>query len=405
MTKGRSCAANQIGCIKHFREACQVCLPGFKLVNGKCLMDGCSKYSSNGCIACSSSAYSLVDGRCLLDNCLESLNGQCVVCHKDYRYKNGVCVKAIADRCISCANGYFISTDGKCYKSILGCKTYSNDGTCSVCLDIFVNNNGVCTIPGCEKIGLQSCEVCTQPFRLSSGRCVLENCNEYNYGSKKCKSCKIGYHVEGGLCVANKPQCQSYAFSGDNEVCSACNSPDIYILTDLFNCEQRKPGCVYQYGKCISCAYPFKRGADGTTCVIDGCSQYSLTGCVTCSSPFQLNLGACIISNCDQIVNSQCTKCSSGYHLSAGICVQDDSKCISYLADKCQGCINGYKLSVLGLCVRDILNCKVLNADGCAECNIGYQVVLGQCVVVDKYCSVFDTRGKGCAKCITGYHT
>lgn len=107
-------------------------------------MDGCSKYGVNGCIQCSSSAYSLVDGRCVLDNCLESLNGQCLVCAKDYRYKNGACVKSIADRCTTCANGYFIGQDGRCYKNVPGCTSYSTNGYCTACLDIFVYNNGVC---------------------------------------------------------------------------------------------------------------------------------------------------------------------------------------------------------------------------------------------------------------------
>jgi hypothetical protein len=70
LTKNRSCVRNQVGCIKHFREDCQLCLPQFKLINGKCLMDGCKAYGPNGCTACSSSQYNLVDGVCVLDNCL-----------------------------------------------------------------------------------------------------------------------------------------------------------------------------------------------------------------------------------------------------------------------------------------------------------------------------------------------
>lgn len=194
LTRNRNCVQNQIGCIKHFREECQVCLPQFKLINGKCLMDGCKAYGTYGCTSCSSQ-YSLVDGVCQLDNCLESLNGQCVACHKDYRFKNGVCVKSIADRCTSCANGYFVGQDGRCYKNIIGCQIYAADGTCATCADVFVNNLGVCVIPGCETLGSQGCQVCQSPFKLSSGRCYLDNCNEHNYITRKCKSCKVGYHV------------------------------------------------------------------------------------------------------------------------------------------------------------------------------------------------------------------
>ncbi len=140
--------------------------------------------------------------------------------------------------------------------------------------------------------------------------------------------------------------------------------------------------------------------------MIDGCAKYSLVGCQVCTLPFQLNLGSCVIANCEQITNNACTRCTVGYHLSSnGQCVLDDSKCTSYLGDYCQSCISGYKVSKQGVCVREIANCNVLSVDGCLECAMGYQYVVNQCVLTDKYCSVFDSRGKGCSRCVTGYHT
>lgn len=112
-------------------------------------MDGCSTYSSTGCSTCIA-PYSLSsDGRCVIDNCLQSLDGQCIVCHGEYRIKNGRCIKPIADRCTNCANGYFVGQDGKCYRNIVGCTQYTQDGRCIQCVEPFMLNGATCTIQGC----------------------------------------------------------------------------------------------------------------------------------------------------------------------------------------------------------------------------------------------------------------
>jgi hypothetical protein len=96
-------------------------------------MEGCTEFNNNGCSQCSE-PYSLNQGKCIIDNCLESLDGKCLVCSTDYRIKNGRCVKPIADRCNTCANGYFVGQDGRCYKNVIGCLSYNNDGKCSKCV-------------------------------------------------------------------------------------------------------------------------------------------------------------------------------------------------------------------------------------------------------------------------------
>lgn len=259
-------------------------------------------------------------------------------------------------------------------------------------------------MPGCETLSNQGCQGCLSPFRLSSGRCIIDNCNDHNYITRKCRSCKVGFHLENGICVANRQLCATYTLNGEDEVCSSCTSSD-YILTDQFICELKKPGCLYQYGKCISCTFPFRKDSNGV-CVIDGCTKYSLTGCTTCVSPFQLNLGSCIIANCAAVIGNSCSKCSAGYRLnSAGLCLQEDDKCTAYLKDVCQACLAGYRVSKQGVCARDIANCKTISNENCEECVIGYQLVMNQCLITDKFCSVFDSRGKGCLTCVRGYHT
>lgn len=93
----------------------------------------------------------------MIDNCLDSIDGQCVVCNNEYRIKNGRCVRPIADRCNTCANGYFVGQDGRCYKSVTGCAVYGGDGKCSRCEEPFVLAGGQCTIPGCDRVSLKGC--------------------------------------------------------------------------------------------------------------------------------------------------------------------------------------------------------------------------------------------------------
>lgn len=93
----------------------------------------------------------------MIDNCLDSIDGQCVVCNNEYRIKNGRCVRPIADKCNTCANGYFVGQDGRCYKSVTGCEVYGGDGKCSRCEEPFVLAGGQCTIPGCDRVSLKGC--------------------------------------------------------------------------------------------------------------------------------------------------------------------------------------------------------------------------------------------------------
>lgn len=296
LTKDRTCKSNQVGCLKYFRESCQLCLPEFKLVSGVCKMEGCTEYANNGCSQCSS-AYSLQNGRCTIDNCLDSQDGRCLVCSSEYRIKNGKCVKPISTSCSTCANGFFVGQDGKCYRTVTGCASYNFDGKCSKCTEPFVLNSGVCIVPGCERTGATGCESCFRPFTLTAGRCIIEQCQDYNYQTKRCRTCNVGYHVEQGLCVKNHPLCVSYSLRDFDEVCSSCISSD-YILTDAGNCETKVPGCVYQNGKCITCASPFKRTQDNS-CFIEGCATYSFSGCVKCSWPYSEMRGSCVIKNCE----------------------------------------------------------------------------------------------------------
>ena len=153
----------------------------------------------------------------------------------------------------------------------------------------------------------------------------------------------------------------TYTSQNLTQLCSTCRSSD-YILNDQYICVPKQPGCVYQYGKCISCAFPFKQATNSSQCIIDGCSKYLLTGCATCASPYQLSSNTCIIPNCEIVGNNCCTKCNSGYYLnSQGICTQNDPRCVAYSGDKCQKCASGYQFNTQGICVRVIENCVTIS--------------------------------------------
>lgn len=331
------------------------------------------------------------------------MNGQCLICASDYRIKNGQCVQPVEDRCNSCAEGYFVSSNGKCVKNIPGCQNYDQYGSCVQCSGSFVLSNGICTIPGCDRFGNNGCLACFAPFQLINGRCTLSYCNQVDFSTKTCKVCSSGFHLENGICVENDPLCLSYVAQGLTQFCSGCKSD--YILDSNYRCIQKEPGCIYQGSRCISCASPFKP-SQSNKCVIDGCIKYSLNGCLACNSPFQLQGNTCVISYCEVYGDNCCTKCSSGYYLSSqGVCVKADPKCASYLGDRCQKCANGYQFNAQGLCVRQIENCAVISYEQCQQCLTGFQVVNGICVLTDKFCKVFSQQGNGCQQCHPGYHT
>ena len=100
------------------------------------------------------------------------------------------------------------------------------------------------------------------------------------------------------------------------EVCTQCYAG--YVLNQNGLCEVKIPGCVYQYGKCISCSYPFKKV--GEKCVIEGCKKYREDGCQECVQPFEAVRGSCVIPYCQELENGVCRKCESSYHVVEGRC-------------------------------------------------------------------------------------
>ena len=111
-------------------------------------------------------------------------------------------------------------------------------------------------------------------------------CELYNEAWTECKNCEKGYHLENSLCVNDDPYCAAYRFvkGTATQICVECSKN--YILNEENNrCEAKIPGCVYQYGKCISCEYPFKRVGDN--CIIEGCLEYDFNGCSRCRHPFK----------------------------------------------------------------------------------------------------------------------
>lgn len=257
-------------------------------------------------------------------------------------------------------------------------------------------------IPGCDKVDETGCKICSYPFKnLNNGRCGIEYCDDNNYALSICNRCVNGYHLAQGKCVINDKLCARYSKQDSSEVCVQCISDD-YVLAASGICEIRRPGCVYQYGKCISCAYPFKQV--GSDCVIDGCDIYSYDGCLKCIRPYTESKGFCTIANCEEIKDKRCIRCRSGFHItSSGACEENDRNCIAYQGSKCSKCASGFTLSADGTCIVEIPHCKKQSYNKCEECEYGFTLSSNGCQQTDIRCVKFGPNG--CLACKDGYRT
>ena len=392
------------------------------------------------------------DGECIEDT-LEACGASPVNCVKLEGWKDGICEEG---RCLAklCAEGFCLS-DNVCVKgerNALACGIKGGEEKCEVCEGNMACISGQCRITGCTgnacfyqgacyndashcgtscincntsnnaasgtcNSGVCKATKCATGYHPVSGDCIVNsptacapvtggtpvNCNNMNTytsagycnnGSCMATSCKVGAHIESGVCVEDKP-----------EACGAA----------LVNCT-KLPGwkdgkceagaCVANNclsGYCLRDQACVEGSANAMACGIDGGTK----GCEICSENYYCADGKCnkldtgcganvcyyqgtTCENANTHCGKSCIDCTSANHASAGSCNTSTGKCTI------SNCALGYHLNGSGGCVANSNEaCAHTDSSTTANCmsdnNASYGIcdVNGDCIIVS---------------CASGYH-
>jgi hypothetical protein len=382
-----------VGCTQT-ASVCQTCdaYKGFALKNGRCEIEGCVYFDKLGCQTCSTG---LVAGSW---GCRKSEGAVCVICKSDeYRGADGKCYKKNVHctlyqngNCQSCCEGFFLGSDRECKPVLPGC-VYSN-GLCASCSAPFTYLNGGCVIDGCLQYCKDGCASCDQRLTLIGSICGLPHCQKVvNF---RCQECSSGYAVDqNGQCVLSDPNCLK---RNSLNQCLACKEG--YQLDCNGVCTSQKYGCNYVDGRCTSCRSPFVYVPATESCEIDGCLDYFLGGCQKCDTSYALLYNTCKLPNCLTSKKGKCLECDPDYVFkSDGTCVSKDEFCEKMDAyGTCIKCMASYYYSQKNQrCVKKSPGCLYDKDENCYACEGIFTFSSGRCTISG--CLRFDENG--CYEC------
>jgi hypothetical protein len=211
----------------------------------------CRNYTNtqSACSACYD-GYTLSNGQCIISSSVSSEN------------TDPYCIKLQGVTCLTCANGYYLPSNGSCTQLNPLCKTSDMaTGYCTLCYTGFTLSGTTCVqggaalIPYCAQVTGIVCGECINGYYVSNGGCVAINmlCATYNHTDGSCFTCIPGYVFQTGSCILPSlgldPNCIQYAGS----YCSTCASG--YNLVNYWcnaidpNCAQFDPSNTY----CLYC--------------------------------------------------------------------------------------------------------------------------------------------------------
>jgi hypothetical protein len=271
--------------------ACLSCYPGYVILNGICVLNvsptaskdpNCKSSDASGvCNSCYSGYYLSTSNTCLkMDPLCKNYTSSfslCSDCYDGYALNNGKCliptdmpvlnndpncIKLQGAVCLSCANGFFLPSNGTCTQLNPLCK--SSDmatGYCTLCYPGFsllgttCAQGGAASIPYCANVTGNVCSACINGYYVSNGGCVASNmlCATYMQSDGSCLTCIHGYVLQAGTCILPSlgidPNCIQYS----NSYCSTCATH--YTLVSYW-CTLIDPNCL-QYDSvnniCIYC--------------------------------------------------------------------------------------------------------------------------------------------------------
>lgn len=166
------CEIRQPGCV-YQRGKCISCEYPFQRKNGKCVIEGCSKYGLDECVKCIA-PYKVKRGNCVIENCETVEGGKCLICHSGYHPYEGQCFEDdpkceeyYYNKCAKCYIGHSLNRWGKCVR----------------------------TIENCKVIGKEGCEECKHGYKVHDGECILTDHYCKQFSKLGCQECTSGYHT------------------------------------------------------------------------------------------------------------------------------------------------------------------------------------------------------------------
>lgn len=383
---------------------CTLCVGGFVLTQaGICTLSNCKTMQGDLCVECEVGYYVLGDrktcGPCqsVCRTC-DKVAQNCTSCANSYTLVGETCfvtncAKMSGNKCIECKARYYEVANGTlCLPCLQPCKECAdNSTTCTSCIDDYVLDRYVCSIPQCRGYDNLKCAVCNPGFYLGPNKTSCPacdtNCATCAGTGTTCTSCTTGFmlnlssnqcivtnckHMEGNICKdcgerrypsINGSQClpcdeQCLSCIGGSGICTSCNSS--YVLT------------------ASSCSVPYCQLMNATSCNIcmDGYYLADPLRCVQCIAP---------CAECS-VRATNCTACIEGYDLADNIC--SIPKCIQTKGTTCEKCESGYYVSSSGLqCLPCALHCMTCSsATLCEACEPGYKFSPGSDACFDDQC-------------------
>ncbi|KAG1714495.1 Extracellular matrix protein FRAS1 [Nymphon striatum] len=324
----RKCEACNLVCKScEIGNKCSSCYDKFKLTNGLCVSETCSK-----------GQYLEIDGSC--KDCPPS----CANCF----LKKGKTLKCIhckvrldfiqSDKCVSkCSQSFFLNRRRHCqspeFTDCTKCaenRFLTSTSTCvERCPPGFVGESGVCI--ACPKL-CKSCHPdgsCTECFGnhkvLELGKCV-DACSDQYYLDKSLKCHDCSWHCDScnGPSENNCTSCLTPMLLQSGSCVSNCEEGFVQVGKDCKKCNPNCKTCNENL-ECTSCAPPnfLFNNQCRTLCPHGTFPDYKMASCLDC------NVGC---KRCFSI--KDCFECSFGFVLKDGKCLKECPKDSKYIMKK-----------------------------------------------------------------------
>jgi len=438
---------------------CQYCNADYILKDNACvkitdITANCVYLGPSGCAVCATGYYpDATTGICKNDKpaiagCqYQSSATVCTNCLPEYYFVGGVCTlrgvpncaiyNNAVTSCKYCDTGYYLAgtTCTLSPTTIEKCKYYTSPTVCAICVfteDFYTYYFNAAEkkcklMPPEECIHLTAFDICDQcktGFYYSNSRCVpttiLPNC-EIQQDASTCIRCKASFYLSGTVCVAvpTTSLVRNCAIYDSNAKCKYCRDNTFPVMSTT------TPTAI------ASCA-PNNTAPDPTMAPQYCLYQSSATTCAVCRLNYYLSAGNLCVRGFVQTYGCEaynkdgiCTLCTtnnyrtvdSGNQLStfckplpASIFVD---KCLSYLEQACEFCIEDYYLSTPTTCTP-VESAKYLpfclyhdTQDHCSMCQAGYFVnpttfACDPVTTTVPNCAVYATATT-CKYCATNY--
>ncbi|KAF8481423.1 hypothetical protein JB92DRAFT_3038461 [Gautieria morchelliformis] len=376
---GTCSTSGQCSCPVGFAgQSCESCASGF-------FGPSCQPCPS-GCATCDQGQTG--SGKCLVPavtnppsscNCLNGVcgsNSQCT-CNAGWTTSSN------GTACASCAQGFFLDSQGTCSVCGLGC-TQCSDGTgdCTACKSGFTQNPGDPTqcIPSTSSSSApcpdgsfsnnntctlcsSSCQTCSGP---TSNDCIVCTSNTFIHNGQ-CVGVDVNGVCSGTTLFANavKHECD-----GCPAKCTTCNipnfNPSLSSVADV-KCTGCIPGLVLSQGQCVAqCPSGTFLGSDNLTCT--PCDS----SCLTCVGDAKF----CRTCSANQLaVNGTCTtSCPSNTFSSGGACLAchpDCAACSGGAFNQCSTCPSSRPVLSSGRCLPTCSRSEFLDtaSSSCKPCD------------------------------------